>query len=91
MDNKFKSNLDLRKLLIVLMLFAFIVLTVIDLIINGKREIDIDTISSEFARAMTYAEVEEGEEAVEGTDNVKFDAFFLRDLNGDGYAESRNL
>ena len=88
MDNKFKSNLDLRKLLIVLMLFAFIVLTVIDLIINGKREINIDTISSEFARAMTYAEVEEGEEAVEGTDNVKFNAFFLRDLNGDGYAES---
>ena len=32
--------------------------------------------------------MQEGEEAVEGTPNVKFDAFFLRDLDGDGYAES---
>ena len=35
----------------------------------------------------TYEEFEDGDEAVEGTDNVKFSAFFLRDLNGDGYAE----
>lgn len=40
------------------------------------------------AKAMTYPEVKEGEEDVEGTENVKFDAFFLRDINGDGYAES---
>ncbi len=44
--------------------------------------------SAELARAMTYNQVQEGENAVEGTDNVKFDAFFLRDLDGDGYAES---
>ena len=44
--------------------------------------------SAEFARAMTYAQVQEGDNAVEGTDNVKFDAFFLRDLDADGYAES---
>ena len=38
---------------------------------------------------MTYDEVQDGDEIVEGTDgNVKFDAFFLRDLDGDGYAES---
>ena len=43
----------------------------------------------ELAKAMTYDQVQEGEEIVEGTDgNVKFDAFFLRDLNGDGDAES---
>ena len=44
--------------------------------------------SAEFARAMTYAQVQEGDNAIEGTDNVKFDAFFLRDLDADGYAES---
>ena len=44
--------------------------------------------SAELARAMTYAQVQEGDNAVEGTDNVKFDAFFLRDLDADGYAES---
>ena len=44
-------------------------------------------ISPELAKAMTYPQVEDGENAVNGTDNVKFDAFFLRDLNGDGDAE----
>ncbi|MBQ2937559.1 MAG: MucBP domain-containing protein [Clostridia bacterium] len=45
------------------------------------------SISPELARAMNYAEFEEGDDAVEGTDNVKFSAFFLRDLDGDDYAE----
>ncbi|MGN1029694.1 MAG: MucBP domain-containing protein [Bacilli bacterium] len=40
----------------------------------------------ELARAMTYDQVQEGEEAT-NSDYVKFDAFFLRDLNGDGIAE----
>ena len=53
--------------------------------------------SGELARAMTYAQVQEGEEKIqieneEGEivdfDYVTFDAFFLRDLDGDGYAES---
>lgn len=37
---------------------------------------------------MNYEEVKEKDKDIEGTDNVKFDAFFLRDLDGDGYAES---
>ena len=45
------------------------------------------TDDPELARAMTYCELTEEDEAVEGTDNVKFSAFFLRDLDGDGYAE----
>ena len=36
---------------------------------------------------MTYDQFAEGDDAIEGTDNVKFSAFFLRDINGDGYAE----
>ena len=49
----------------------------------------IKNTNPELARAMTYEEVAEGDEEVEGTNNcVQFDAFFLRDLNGDGYAES---
>ena len=45
--------------------------------------------SSELAKAMTYEQVEEGDKAVEGTENVQFDAFFLRDINNDGYAEDQ--
>ena len=44
-------------------------------------------LSPENQRAMTYEQYQDGDEAVDGTDNVKFNAFFLRDLNGDGYAE----
>ena len=45
---------------------------------------------------MTYEQVQEGEEKVQvqgpngemvDYDYVQFDAFFLRDINGDGYAE----
>ena len=52
----------------------------------NKQEAGI--MDPELARAMTYEEVKEGDEIVEGAENVRFDAFFLRDLNADGYAES---
>lgn len=49
----------------------------------------IKQTNPELARAMTYEQVVDGDEEVEGTNNcVQFDAFFLRDLDGDGYAES---
>ena len=41
----------------------------------------------ENARAMTYDQFIDGDEAINGIDNVIFSAFFLRDLDGDGYAE----
>ena len=44
-------------------------------------------LSPENQRAINYGQYQDGDEAVDGTDNVKFNAFFLRDLNGDGYAE----
>ena len=48
----------------------------------GKKEENPETL-----KAYTYVQVEEGDEAIDGTDYVKFDAYYLRDLNGDGYAE----
>ena len=53
--------------------------------INTKQEKVI--ADSELARAMTYNQFEDGDENIDGTDNVKFGAFFLRDINNDGYAE----
>lgn len=46
------------------------------------------TIDPEIAKSMEYNEVQPEEDKVLGTDYVKFDAFFLRDLDGDGTAES---
>ena len=54
-------------------------------LIKGKQKISIS--SPEIARSMEYDKVESGANAVDGTNNVKFDAFFLRDLDGDGNAE----
>ena len=47
-----------------------------------KKDTDPETLKSR-----TYAQVENGDEAIDGTNYVKFDAYYLRDLNGDGYAE----
>ncbi|MGN1329850.1 MAG: SpaA isopeptide-forming pilin-related protein, partial [Clostridia bacterium] len=47
-----------------------------------KNEID----DPELARAMNYDRVQEGDSATD-SEYVEFDAFFLRDLDGDGYAE----
>ena len=43
--------------------------------------------NSELLRAMTYDRFNDGDEKVEGTDNVEFSAFFLRDIDGDGYGD----
>ena len=45
------------------------------------------TPDSELARAMTYDQFSDEDSNVDGTDYVKFGAFFLRDINNDGYAE----
>ena len=45
------------------------------------------TATPELMRAMQYEQFDDGDENLEATDNVKFSAFFLRDLDGDGYAE----
>ena len=42
---------------------------------------------SELARAMTYGQFSDEDANVDGTDYVKFNAFFLRDVNSDGIAE----
>ena len=70
---------------IVVVLFIAVIMCIVTLLSGRQSGITIST--SEIARSMTYGKVNKGEESVEGTDNVKFDAFFLRDLDGDGYAE----
>ena len=52
-------------------------------IVNRQKVV----LSPENQRAINYGQYQDGDEAVDGTDNVKLNAFFLRDLNGDGYAE----
>ena len=65
-----------------------IILIAIIAINHGKNVASsIDSINPELAKAKTYSEVKEEENAVEGTENVKFDAYFSRDINGDAEEE----
>lgn len=70
--------------------FLVIIAMVVGLMVSQIQEVGrtkYKVNDPELARAMTYGEFELKDEDVEGTDNVKFGAFFLRDLDGDGYAE----
>ncbi|MCI9366646.1 MAG: hypothetical protein HFJ54_09290, partial [Clostridia bacterium] len=95
MKEKFtKKNLIL--FLVAIIVFLGIVILFAN-IFSPKSKIKNEKVNdAELARAREYARVEDGQEKVEITnstgekvnfDYVQFDAFFLRDLNGDGYAE----
>ncbi|MBO5476664.1 MAG: hypothetical protein J6A15_02790, partial [Clostridia bacterium] len=65
-----------------------VILAVILASVIGLKVINKDTESDpEILVARNYEQVENGDEAIDGTDYVTFDAFYLRDLDGDGYAE----
>ena len=77
-----------KKILKFLLTVNLIIIALITTILIKKRTEKIAiTANKENLRAMTYDQFEDGDEIIEGTDNVKFSAFFLRDLDGDGYAE----
>ena len=46
-----------------------------------------NSLTARQRRLMQYDQVQDGEEAIDGTDYVTFDAFFLEDLDNDGNAE----
>ena len=67
---------------------AIILIAVITIAILIQQNRQIQNVSPELARAMTYEQFLDGEEEVEGTNgSVKFRAFFLRDINNDGEAD----
>ena len=70
---------------IILITLIAIIMSIVILVKQKQNKVSIAT--AEISRSMEYDKVEKGEESVEGTENVKFDAFFLRDLDEDGYAE----
>ena len=63
-----------------------LVVTIIAIFASKNRTNYGITATAELAKAKTYDQVQTGEEAT-NSDYVTFDAFFLRDLNGDGIAE----
>lgn len=91
LKEKLKKGITKKKIATIAIFAVAVIIAIIAIVVNQsneqsskRRKIIAD---GELARAMTYDQFEDGDEAVDGTDNVKFSAFFLRDVNGDGYAE----
>ena len=85
---KNKKEKKLNKKVIAIGTTAIVALATILAVFMLNRNNNLASLSPEIARSMEYEQVQEGDENLEETNNVKFDAFFLRDLDGDGYAES---
>ena len=84
-----ESKQNIKIILSTLFLIFIGVLSSILIMQGGKSNSIFNPSALEIARSMEYRRVQAGEEIVEGTDeNVHFDAFFLRDIDGDGVAES---
>ena len=84
MLKKLKEKLSKKKIITIGIAIIAIITTIVAIMLNQtetqskKKRISAD---SELARAMTYDQFADGDENVEGTNNVKFSAFFLRDVN----------
>jgi|GEM_PF-1029244 len=77
-----------KKYLVIAGGILFILLGIcISAILTQNKKIELVNEDKEIARSMTYDKVNNGDDSVSGTDFVKFDAFFTRDLDGDGYAD----
>ena len=63
------------------------IITVVALLVNTQNQKAKLLADPEIQKSMEYEQVQEGDEKVPNTDYVQFDAFFLRDLDGDGDAE----
>lgn len=76
-----------HKILIGIGFILAVICLIVTLVVRLKSG-KLTEIDAELARAMTYDQFGEGEEIVDGTNRcLEFSAFFLRDLDGDGYAE----
>ena len=77
-----------RKILLANMLIIAIVFSVLVIWINKNKILQISNSSSpEFLRALTYNQITDTDGNIENCEYVKFNSFFIKDLDGDGYAE----
>ena len=73
-----------KKIIIIPIIFIFIIGLAF---VTKHLKKEYDDLSIEEQVAKTYTQVKAGDEKVDGTNYVTFDAFYLRDINRDGYAE----
>ena len=82
-------NRRLLKLLTVIILIISILVTVFCFLFNRKNSGKHQT-DKELLRSANYQVIEEDDGIINGTDNVKFISYFLRDIDEDGIEEKLN-
>ena len=82
------KNLKIKVMSIVAIFVAIVAIVAILIITrnNSSNKLNRNITDPELARAMSYGELTEEDEKTQ-SENVRFSAYFARDLNGDGYAE----
>ena len=85
------KKLSIKRLIVLAIILLMTVSTIVSIVVSKKIEnYRISLMNPEERKAVTYSEYGENAADVNGTENVKFLAFFLQDLNTDGYAEKVN-
>ncbi|MBR3720293.1 MAG: hypothetical protein IKN09_00925, partial [Clostridia bacterium] len=84
-----KKNFKAKAFTVIALIVLFITAVMANIAINNKtnQTKDIASLTPEERRAMTYNLVTDEDGKIEGNDYVRFNAYFLRDLDNDGYAE----
>ena len=88
-----KMSKSKTKLIIVLLAIITLISTIVFVVLKKETKTQLSSYDNELLRTMSYAQFVDGDENIDATDNVKFSSFFLRDIDGDGYAEKikRNM
>lgn len=89
------KTVNKKQIYIIGVSIAVVLLTIIGAIgymLFNKTKVNNLVYSSELERAeieqmRTYDQVEKDDSKIENCPNIEFDAFFTRDLDGDGYSE----
>ena len=82
-----KMSKSKTKLIIVLLAIITLISTIVFVVLKKQTKTQSSSYDNELLRTMSYAQFVDGDENIDATDNVKFSSFFLRDIDGDGYAE----
>lgn len=86
MEKRRKQGLIILSVILVLVMALALILNVI----SSKKTNRVAVHDSELRRAMTYNEITDDDANIDNCEYVKFNSFFTRDLDGDGYAEKYN-
>lgn len=82
-----KSYKTIIRLILILEIMLVAILGIINFTTKKEKE---SKLTQEERQSMQYDEVTNNDANIDGTDYVQFSAFFLRDLDNDGYAEKYN-